>query len=79
MAGLSDVARLSIRVIQLVVPSFASLTKGASKMLRATGHARMVTFEANRFKIVGGCARRTSGRAAREGLWYMVRVRNSLL
>ena len=30
-----------LRVIQLVVPSFAS-PKGASKMLRATGHARMV-------------------------------------
>ena len=37
---------LCIRVIQPVVRSFASLTWGASKMLRgarlATGHARMV-------------------------------------
>ena len=32
-------------LIQLVVRSFASLTYNvASKMLRATGHARMVTF-----------------------------------
>ena len=35
-------------IIQLVVPSFAS--KGASKMLRATGHARMVT-QFNTFRV----------------------------
>ena len=38
-----DGLRSRAALIQLVVRSFASLTKGASKMLRATSHASMVT------------------------------------
>ena len=39
----TDYVTSKLLIIQPVVRSFASLTpKGASKMLRATGHARMV-------------------------------------
>ena len=67
---LTHAARAAANVIQPVVRSFASLTKGASKMLRATGHARMVTANAKQLNK----APLVAARGAREGLWLECKI-----
>ena len=52
-------ARLA--VIQSLLSARSLLSKGASKMLRATGHARMVSLAEPKFKISGRCARHIVG------------------